>query len=700
MRVTQSMYYDSLYGKNHTKLSRELFDVNKQISSGFKIQYAHEDVRTFSETMRLDNEVATIKQIKQSTDNGAKLANQTDTVMNEFTSLMNRFRTLLLQAANDTNDKTSRNAIAAELRGLEENLRGLANTSINGKFIFSGSAVDVRPIDENGKYQGNDGRLDAFVGSKNKKQYNISGADLFLGENSSISREIVTNAKNVNLLADHPNLQSGPDDAKQLSASSTMRMLMGDTDNNSAPPHDYFFYIRGTKSNGEAIKSKISFQDTDTVQTLLDSIATAYGNTGDNKVVDVSMNGDGQIVVKDLLDGSSKLDFHMVGAVDFNDGGAADVTDIDNLDGGETNFNTVLTGANKLFVKEFVKSGFQPAAGAATNIEGLVYDRTQFKVSGSDITSNVAQVRRDNNAFAQPSTKLSEVFDLSQGNAGTLDGTVLNLDGKDINGNNYSYQIVLDENDPANAAKNGSYFTPDNGATKYYIYDMDPDGRKAVPADEMTYAQLLDVMNMVVTNNLPATGTSATDYDNAAKASKTEGRSYLSYDGKVAFKDLLHGVTKATIALSDSNSDDFSAGAPASVATFNANDALMIRDPKNDFFQSIDDMIRSVEEYKTYPDVTTGDPRVIGMEGAIGRFDALQDHVLSMHSRVGAQSNTLEQAKARVEVLDAAAQTLRSSVIDTDLAEASLQLQQLSVNYQALLSTVGKVSQLSLINYL
>ena len=126
----------------------------------------------------------------------------------------------------------------------------------------------------------------------------------------------------------------------------------------------------------------------------------------------------------------------------------------------------------------------------------------------------------------------------------------------------------------------------------------------------------------------------------------------------------------------------------------------MIRDPKNDFFQSIDDMIRSVEEYKTYPDVTTGDPRVIGMEGAIGRFDALQDHVLSMHSRVGAQSNTLEQAKARVEVLDAAAQTLRSSVIDTDLAEASLQLQQLSVNYQALLSTVGKVSQLSLINYL
>ena len=44
--------------------------------------------------------------------------------------------------------------------------------------------------------------------------------------------------------------------------------------------------------------------------------------------------------------------------------------------------------------------------------------------------------------------------------------------------------------------------------------------------------------------------------------------------------------------------------------------------------------------------------------------------------------------------------TLRSSVIDTDLAEASLELTQLSLNYEAMLSTVGKISKLSLVNYL
>lgn len=693
MRVTPSMYYDSLYGKNNTKLSRELFDVNKQISSGMKIQYAHENVRTFAETMRLDNEVATLKQIKQSTDNGAKLANQTDSIMNEFGTLMNRFRTLLIQASNDTNDGTSRNAIAAELRGLEKNLRGLANTSINGKFIFSGTAVDVKPIDDNGVYQGNNGRLDAFVGSHNKQQFNISGADLFLGENKSVKREITSNVSNVNLLKNYPVLQTSPNDAEALTPSSTMRQFMGDT--TTAGSNTYYFYIRGTKSNGEAFSSKVSFNATDTVQNLLDRIGTEYGNAGANKVVDVSLNGDGQIVVKDKIDGSSKLDFHMVGAVDFSGGGAANVANIDALDTGETDFNKIVNSTStapnpNLYVKEFVKSGFTPANGAASNINGLVYDRAQFSIKGASITSNVAQIQTANNAFAKPSTKLSEVFDLSQGTAGTLDGTKLRLTGTAIDGTT-AYDVTI------NLDAAGSTFTDNTTATTYNIYNMNPAGRVATPADDVTYQQLLDVVNMVVTNNLPA-GATDTDYDTAIENSRIQGDTYLSYDGKLSFKDLTSGTTKATIALYDTNSGSF--GGNASVATFNANDALTIRDPKNDFFKSIDDMIRSVEEYKTQPDANFGDPRVIGMENAIGRFDALQDHILSMHSRVGAQSNTLEQAKNRIETLDIATKTLRSNVIDTDLAEASLQLQQLTVNYQALLSTVGRVSQLSLVNFL
>ncbi len=696
MRVTSAMYYNSIYQKNNSNLNKELFDVNKQIASGLKIQYAHEDVPVFSQTMRLDNEITVLAQIKQSTENGYKVSNQTDSIMNEFGDLMNRFRTLLIQATNDTNDETSRNAIANELRGLESNLRGLANTSINGKFLFSGSALDVKPIDDNGVYQGNADRLDAFVGSNNKQQFNISGAALFLGENTTVNREITTNVANGNLLHNYPSLQASAADDGALSSSSSMRQFMGDTDNSSVPANTYYFYLRGTKSDGTNFNTQVSFSDNDKVSDLLDQIGKQYGNTGSTKVVDVSLNSSGEIVIQDKIDGSSKIDFHMVGAVDFSGGAAANVATIDLLDSGETSFDAIIGGTSaaanpNLYVKEFTKSGFTPVSGAPTNIEGLIYDRAAFSIDGSNITSNVAQIVKGTNAFADASTKLSEVFDLSQGTAGTLNGTQLRLTGTAIDGVT-PYDITININSA------GSTFVNNLTATSYDIFNMDTAGRSAVNGDDMSYQQVLDVINMTVTNNLPA-GATAADYDNAIASAKFSGEAYLTYDGKVAFKDLTNGNTKATISLYDANSGSFAAGA-ASVGAFQANNSLTVRDPKNDFFKSIDEMIRSVEEYKNNPNASVGNERVIGMQNAIARMDALQDHILSMHSRVGAQSNTLDQSLQRVTILDVTTKTLRSSVIDTDLAEASLTLQQLTTNYQAMLSTIGKVSQLSLVNYL
>jgi len=81
-------------------------------------------------------------------------------------------------------------------------------------------------------------------------------------------------------------------------------------------------------------------------------------------------------------------------------------------------------------------------------------------------------------------------------------------------------------------------------------------------------------------------------------------------------------------------------------------------------------------------------------------MDDLQDHLFSSHSRVGANSNALNSSLERTEILKLSTASLRSQVIDTDLAEAALTLTQLSLNYEAMLSTVGKISKLSLVNYL
>jgi len=702
MRVTQSMYYNNIFSTSNLRLNKQLFDVNKQIASGLKIQYASDDVRTFTETMRLDNELATIGQVKKSTESGYKVANQTDVTMNEFTGSMNRMRTLLVQAANDTNDETARNAISAELRGIEKNLLSLANTSINGQFLFSGSAVNVKPIGSDGTYQGNDIGRNAFLGSNNQQKYNITGSELFLGEETLVKRSITSNVTNSNVLANYPALQVSPTDAEPLTGSSTLRNLMGDTDNVVDPANKHYFYLRGTKSDGTAFKEKIVMKDADKVDDLLARIGTVYGNTGNIQVVNVSLNEAGQIIVEDKLKGSSKLDFSLVGATDLSGGAAADVTDIDDLDGGETDFATALASPG-LFLVEFTKSGLTSSVGggvaadAAALTEGLIYDRAEFSKVNSTLTSIVPQIVQADNAFATSSTKLSEVADLSQGTAGTLDGTSLKFVGVDINGNDYNAVINIDS-----AGSTFSLDTNFDGTqdTTYNLYNMDTP-RVNADGDNVTYQQLMDVMNMIVTDTLPA-GVPGTDveYDQAIASSQFLGNTFLTQDGKISFKDINSPITQATMALYDANSDDFSIGADASVMIFNANNALTIRDPKTDFFKTINEIIQAVENSSNYPDSNASDKRNVGIQNAITMMDDLQDHTFRIQSVVGAQSNTLSNSLERVGILEISTMSLRSSVIDTDLAESSLRLSQLTLNYQAMLSTVGKVSQLSLVNYL
>ncbi len=678
MRVTSSMYYESLYGSNNSKLNEKLFDVNKQIASGLKIQYASDDVAIFTDTMRLDNEITILGQVKQSTESGYKVSNQTDVILNDFEDSMNRFRVLLVQAANDTNSEASRDAIAAELRGLEKHLKNLSNTSINGQYLFSGSAVDTKPISDDGTYNGNDVAMNAFLGSQSQQQYNLTGADLFLGEETLVKREITTNVAQT--------LNAPLPSSSFVSTSSTMSEFMGDIN----APNDHYFYIRGTKSDGTAIKTQIQMNDTDTVDDLLNRIGVEFGNTPNVDLVNVSLNHNGQIVIEDKLRGSSKLDFHIVGATDFSGGGAADVNNIDLLDIGTNDYNTV-TATPGLYIKEFVQSPYSSAVAGGTTNDAILYDRTQFSKEGVTLSSNVPQIVKDDNSFAMDSTKLHEVFsgvtyDSEGAYLNGLDGKVLKLEGTTVSGVPYDVSINLFDA--------GSTFTV--GGNTYDIFNMETP-RVATSASEMTYRQLMDVVNMAVTNQIPAANTDA-QYDNAIKASNLIGGTNLTYDGKISFTDALNVTTDASIALFDSNSADFSLD--SSVATFNTNNALTIRDPKTDFFTTIDEMIVAVESYSNYPDASGADKRNVGIQNAITMMDDLQDHVSRSHATVGAQSNALTNSLERTELLEISTMTLRSSVIDTDLAEASLELTQLTLNYEAMLSTVGRVSNLSLVNYL
>jgi len=686
VRVTSSAYYNNIYGENN-KLNRQLFDVNKQISSGLKIQYAHDDPTVFVDTLRLDDEITTLTQVKSSSESAYKFSTQTDTTIGDIVKTIESLKVKLVNAATDSNSDTSLYAIAQEMRGLQNHLTTLANTSIGGQYLFSGTATDQKPIDQYGVYQGNAEDMSAFLGSGIKQKYNITGAQLFLGNESQVPRTVTTNVAQMSLTDLYPdimkdvNLSRNAFTETYIKGTNTIRDLMGDndTDPTNDATRNAYFYVQGTRTTGETFKTQIALPMDATVDELMTDITNAYLP---NKVT-VQLNAHGQIEVIDRQTGSSKLDFHMVGAVDFSGGGAANVVNIDALQAGTTDFETAAVTTPGLYIKEFTKSGFDPS-NPANAIEGINYDRTYFEQKGSKLLSNISQIVGADNSYATPSTKLSDVAGVS-----TLNGEQLIIQGKDITGAAFTAQIDL--------AAGGSTFTV-NGNGPYDIFTATAP-RTAVPADDMTYQQLLDVVNMAMSGTLPAANT-ATDYDTAIKTANSLSSTTLDYAGRLVFEDKTQDVTLAAMSIYDSSSADYSITQGASL-TFNANSALTIRDPKNDFFAQIEEMIRSVEEMKKRPDGSEStDPRNIGVQNAIQMIDDLSEHVTRLQTEVGSYSQVLQSSSDRAQLLIVSTKTLQSEVIDTDIAEATLRMQQLQINYQSMLASISRVSQLSLVNYL
>jgi len=424
MRVTNSLTYSNTIN-DYQRNMEELYNVNTQISSGLKIQNSYEDSGIYVDTMRLDYEIATLEQSSESSSKAQTYANNTDNTLNQFSEALSQFKSKLIQASSETNSDTSLDAIANELDGLKDYMVSLGNTSINGQYLFSGSDVNTKPLDDQGNYYGNGESVEAIIGSGVTLPYNINGQDLFLGSDSDYNKIVSTNIKMLNQTALYPKEMQGVDAISKeeyLTTSDTIRDMVGDTDADFTNDPNTVFYLSGKKSDGDSISTKFELSSSSNISDLLERIGTEYGNTSTNKVVNVSMNANGQIEVKDLKKGNSLLEMGLFGATDrdaaVGTAGNADQNDIDDL-----------VAQKNVDIIEFSKSNFISVNSASkVGVTADLYSPDTFSL---------------NTLFKYPDGSVAETTDTLQSFMGSdVDNIV--LDGTDSAGNAVTINFAVD----------------------------------------------------------------------------------------------------------------------------------------------------------------------------------------------------------------------------------------------------------------
>lgn len=752
MRITNKLNTYNSINQVQTGM-KNLYKSYNQLSSGLQIRNSYEGAGMYITNTRLEYEYATLSQIEDASKLADELMKNTDSTMSEMEKLLTQFKVKVTEAANATQTPTSREVIAKELETIRQQIVDLANTSVNGQFLFSGSLTNTKPFDYSGNYYGDDKRLNIVTGDGVKNAYNIPGYDLFYKADNDFKKQITTN---VSFTDNRYDLVQNKDKTRYLEGSDKISYLIGlnyvkdntngglewDKDFEQQPMNfpPTALYVQGVKPDGTSFKSAVLVQPTDTIQGMLDKIGALYGNTTTSKVVDVSINKSGQIQITDLKQGNTVLDFHAVAYTPQFETRDKLVNAIKDMQAanmsGETLTNQVLQGVFgnnnnnittpnqqpvqvqingkdynlNLHKTDFIFSKMTDTQNNDAN--GADYDNVYFETKDNKVIGNVSQVLKDGGAYATDSTKLSEVA------TGDLANTTLNLKVSSRAGK--TYDVTINLRDSQVSYQDGN---PPQTIT-FPIMHTDPttlNSGVVTPTNEITYRQLNDIIGLFADDRQPTQSIQPNNNQIAADDYKTLNEAFatsrvsvnvdMDYKGRITVTDRLSAGTKIKIALTDSQSGVFpnppqnqltttAQTTTGSALSFSANNALIIDEPHNDLINDLETMIQAVRYGYVRADSTGAYPRNTGMQGALERLDHLNEHIIKQRTIIGADQKAMSDTKSKVMTLKVNVKSTQNEVIGADLPEVYSQLMQQQLTYQAALKASTTLSQLSLLNYM
>lgn len=145
MRITQSMLQNNML-RHLFKSQQEMDKYFTQIYTGKKIRRPSEDPVIAMRGIGYRTELEEVKQYQRNVSNVWSWMDHADDALDKATKVMQRLEYLAIQAKNDTLSQSERHSILEEVKQLEQHLITIANTSVNGRYIFNGTDTNHAPV--------------------------------------------------------------------------------------------------------------------------------------------------------------------------------------------------------------------------------------------------------------------------------------------------------------------------------------------------------------------------------------------------------------------------------------------------------------------------------------------------------------------------------------------------------------------------
>jgi flagellar hook-associated protein 3 FlgL len=118
---------------------------DQQLSSGVRVSVASDDPHAVAPLLDAQNEVAQLNQTVSNLQDQQTIAQTADNALQTASSLLNQLISLGTQGATATQTANSRAAFAQQVQEIERQLVAIANTSVQGRYVFGGDSVSTQP---------------------------------------------------------------------------------------------------------------------------------------------------------------------------------------------------------------------------------------------------------------------------------------------------------------------------------------------------------------------------------------------------------------------------------------------------------------------------------------------------------------------------------------------------------------------------
>ena len=178
MRVANKTVYD-MVKFDLARINEELNRANRVVTTGKRITDLSDDPVRLPEVLDIKSVLSNLEQLGRNIDMGRSWLATSESVLSQVQDLISDTKALCVQMVNGTISAEQRAIAAATVQNTLDEIVSLANTEVNGRYVFAGWKTDTVPFDGDGTYNGDNHAFAIKIGNDTTVEVGSDGEAVF-----------------------------------------------------------------------------------------------------------------------------------------------------------------------------------------------------------------------------------------------------------------------------------------------------------------------------------------------------------------------------------------------------------------------------------------------------------------------------------------------------------------------------------------